>query len=71
LPAAFDHQEGGAYIFDTSRTLKDAVHNFEQQYISHVLRQHKFDKDSVAAILEISLSTLYRKIEDLKIPLQD
>jgi transcriptional regulator with PAS, ATPase and Fis domain len=71
LPAAFEHQEGGAYIFDTSRTLRDAVHDFEQQYISRVLRQHRFNKEAVSEALEISLSSLYRKIEDLRIPLQD
>ena len=71
LPAAFEHQEGGAYIFDTSRTLRDAVHDFEHQYLSRVLRKHRFNKEDVAAALEISLSSLYRKIEDLKIPLQD
>ena len=71
LPAAFDQQEGGAYVFDTGRTLRDAVHDFEQQYIGRVLRQHGFNKEAAAGVLEISLSSLYRKIEDLKIPLQE
>ena len=71
LPSAFEHQEGGAFVFDTNRTLRDAVHNFEQEYISRLLRQYHFNKEKVAQALEISLSSLYRKIEDLKIPLQD
>ncbi len=71
LPAAFGHQEAGAFMFDTGRTLRDAVHDFEHQYISRVLRQHRFNKETVAESLQISLSSLYRKIEDLNIPLQD
>jgi len=71
LPVGFDHREGGAYAFDTGCTLRDATHDFEQQYITRVLREHRFNKEKVAEALEISLSSLYRKIEDLKIPLQD
>ena len=71
LPTAFGHQDGSAYVFDTNRTLRDAVRDFEHQYIARVLRLHRFNKEAAAQALQISLSSLYRKIEELDIPLQE
>jgi len=71
LPAGFGHQDGTAYVFDTNRTLREAVHDFEHQYIARVLRLHAFNKEAAAQALQISLSSLYRKIEELEIPLQE
>jgi two-component system response regulator PilR (NtrC family) len=70
LPSAFEHQDTGAYVFDASRTLKDAVRDFEYQYIARVLKLHDNSKELAAQALQISLSSLYRKIEELQIPLQ-
>ena len=50
--------------------MKDAVDDFERQYITHVLRGHQYNKEQTAKALKISLSSLYRKIEELNIPLQ-
>jgi DNA-binding NtrC family response regulator len=70
LPALFEQAQGSTYTFDATRTLKDAVDDFEQQYIGHVLRLNQFNKELTARTLSISLSSLYRKIEELNIPLQ-
>jgi len=51
-------------------TLKDAVRNFERQFIEAKLRDANSDKEKVAAELGLSLSTLYRKMEELHIPLK-
>jgi transcriptional regulator with PAS, ATPase and Fis domain len=50
--------------------MKEAIDDFERQYIGHVLRTQQFNKELTARILKISLSSLYRKIEELKIPSQ-
>ena len=70
LPSLFEQAQGSTYAFDASRSLKEAVDDFEQQYIGHVLRLNQFNKDLTAKTLLISLSSLYRKIEELNIPLQ-
>lgn len=43
-------------------TLKDAVHEYERVVINEALKEHGEDKRSVAKLLGISLSSLYRKI---------
>ncbi len=55
----------------SSQSLKDAVHMFERRYIEQKLKYHGSDKDKVAKDLGLSLSTLYRKFEELGIPLKD
>jgi transcriptional regulator with PAS, ATPase and Fis domain len=50
--------------------MKEAVDDFERQYIAHVLRTNQFNKEVAAKALKISLSSLYRKIEELNIPSQ-
>jgi DNA-binding NtrC family response regulator len=52
-------------------TLKDAVRNFERQFIEAKLRDANSDKEKVAVELGLSLSTLYRKMEELHIPLKN
>ncbi|MDP1676946.1 MAG: sigma-54 dependent transcriptional regulator [Bacteroidota bacterium] len=54
----------------SSQSLKDAVHMFERRYIEQKLKHHNGDKDKVAKDLGLSLSTLYRKFEELGIPLK-
>jgi two-component system response regulator PilR (NtrC family) len=55
-----------AFAFDAKKPLKEAVADFEREYISHMMRLHS-SKDEVAKALNISLSSLYRKIEELGI----
>lgn len=48
--------------------LKEALRQFEKQHIVRVLDQVNQDRREAAKLLDISLSSLYRKIEELGIP---
>ena len=47
--------------------LKSAIRAYEKQHILQVLRQHDFDKNAAAQAMNIGLSSLYRKIDELGI----
>ena len=47
--------------------LKDALRQFEKRHILRVLDQVGQDRKETAKLLDISLSSLYRKIEELGI----
>jgi DNA-binding NtrC family response regulator len=49
------------------RRLKDAVRAFERQYIMLRLKENRFDKRKTAEELHIALSSLYRKLAELRI----
>jgi two-component system response regulator PilR (NtrC family) len=70
LPGLFEQRQDTIYAFDARRSMKEAVDEFERQYITHVLRQNQYNKELTAKALKISLSSLYRKIEELNIPSQ-
>ncbi len=70
LPAFFDQRTDAVYSFDARRSMKEAVDEFERQYIAHVLRTNQYNKEVTAKALKISLSSLYRKIEELNIASQ-
>lgn len=53
---------------DDNKSLQQAMNELEKTYIERVLRKHNFDKEKTAAILGISLPTLYRRIKELGIP---
>jgi transcriptional regulator with PAS, ATPase and Fis domain len=65
LPAAIvaSAQTSPAFKFN----LKDAVRSFEKQHILRVLEQAGQDRKEAAKLLDISLSSLYRKLEELDI----
>lgn len=65
LPAAViaTGQTNPAFTF----CLKDALRQFEKQHIIRVLDQTGQDRKEAAKLLDISLSSLYRKIEELGI----
>ncbi len=48
--------------------LKEALRQFEKQHIMRVLEQVGEDRREAARLLEVSLSSLYRKIEEYGIP---
>ncbi|MFQ6617894.1 MAG: sigma-54-dependent transcriptional regulator [Fidelibacterota bacterium] len=54
-------------ILPTSDRLKEALKVYEREHISDVLKRTQNNKEKAASILGISLSSLYRKIEELKI----
>jgi DNA-binding NtrC family response regulator len=47
--------------------LKDALRHFEKQHILRALDHTGQDRKEAAKLLDISLSSLYRKIEELEI----
>ncbi len=49
-------------------SLKEAVKNFEREHIINVIKNNNYNKEETAKALEIGLSSLYRKMEELKIP---
>lgn len=49
--------------------LKESVRNFERQHIMSILRREGNDKNKCAKALNIGLSSLYRKIDELEIKL--
>jgi two-component system response regulator PilR (NtrC family) len=48
-------------------SLKEAVHAYERGHIENVLRRTDNDKRKAAELLGLSLSSLYRKIDELKV----
>ncbi len=52
----------------TGLSLKDAIRNFERQYIESKLKEYAYEKEEAAKELGLSLSTLYRKLEELQLP---
>jgi two-component system response regulator PilR (NtrC family) len=53
---------------EDGEALKDALAQFERQHIIYCLRRHEYDKAETAKHLGIGVSSLYRKMEELKIP---
>ena len=49
--------------------LKEATATFERQHIQKILRRTSMNKEDTASILGISLSSLYRKMDELNIQL--
>ena len=66
LPAAVVASSAGHAAFTFN--LRDALGQFEKQHITRVLEQTNQDRKEAAKLLDISLSSLYRKIEELEIP---
>jgi transcriptional regulator with PAS, ATPase and Fis domain len=66
LPAAIvaSSQDHAAFTFN----LKDALREFEKKHIMRALERVGQDRKEAAKLLDISLSSLYRKIEELGIP---
>lgn len=51
-----------------TQSLRDAVKHFERSYIERMLEEHQRDKERTAKALGVSLSSLYRKMDELGIP---
>ncbi len=64
LPPNMIKDEYSAAIPDR---LKDAVDQFEREHILKILKRTNNNKEQAAKILDISLSSLYRKMDELKI----
>ena len=59
--------DDGTAIPFSGDNLRDALRSYEKTHIETVLKRTDFDKPGAADLLGISLSSLYRKIEELKI----
>ncbi len=66
LPRAL--KGGTAIEASTSDDLRDALRSYEKAHIEHILVRVEHDKKLAADRLGVSLSSLYRKIEELGIP---
>ena len=55
------------YDADIPDRMKDAVAAFEKKHIISILKRMENNKEEVAKILDISLSSLYRKMDELNI----
>jgi DNA-binding NtrC family response regulator len=53
---------------DITEDLKEVMTQYERQYIANTLDRHNNSKLDTAQCLGISLSTLYRKLDQLNIP---
>ncbi len=53
---------------DVTEDLKEALAMFERQHILYSLRRHNYDKAETAKHLQIGVSSLYRKMDELNIP---
>jgi two-component system response regulator PilR (NtrC family) len=49
-------------------SLKDALRNFEREHILKTIKKYEYNKEEAAKALEIGLSSLYRKMDELDIP---
>ncbi len=49
-------------------SLKEAVKDFEKDHILKTIKKYEYNKDEVSQALQIGLSSLYRKMEELNIP---
>ena len=59
---------GAFQIPGKDQSLRDAVKDFERRYITEVLNSKGGNKENTAQALSISLSSLYRKMDELGIP---
>jgi two-component system response regulator PilR (NtrC family) len=66
LPRALKSTDGAAIVTATD-DLREAVRAYEKAHIQAVLSKTEQDKKAAAELLGVSLSSLYRKIEELEI----
>jgi len=65
LPASLKAANAATPVFTPN--LKEALKQFEKQHILRILEQTNQDRREASRLLEISLSSLYRKIEEFDI----
>ncbi len=63
----FLQSEASISQYPTDESLEAAIHSFERQYISALLKKNNSDKEKTAHDLKVSLPTLYRRIKELGI----
>lgn len=63
-----DYLQGVKFSESFPDSLKDAMRVFERDHIIKTIKRCNYDKDEAAKALQIGLSSLYRKMEELDIP---
>lgn len=63
-----DYVRGGTLIHGYPDPLRDAIQSFEREHILKTIKKFNYNKDEAAKALEIGLSSLYRKMDELNIP---
>jgi len=66
LPENFSHHSSSV-DFSKLGSLEDAIRKFEKDYIVKALDINKNDKEKTSELLQVGLSTLYRKLKELEI----
>lgn len=51
----------------STASLEKSVNEFERAYIMHILQKNELNKEKTAEVLQVGLSTLYRKLKELNI----
>ncbi len=63
-----EHIRGEAHPHGYPDSLKEAIAGFEREHILRIIKKFDYNKEEAAKSLCIGLSSLYRKMEELKIP---
>lgn len=63
-----DYIKGDAVSLGYPDSLKDALRNFEKEHILKTIKKYDYNKEEASKALEIGLSSLYRKMDELDIP---
>ncbi len=63
-----DYVKGGTVALGYPDSLKDALRNFEREHILKTIKKYDYNKEEAAKALDIGLSSLYRKMDELNIP---
>jgi DNA-binding NtrC family response regulator len=63
-----DQVRGSTEFQDYPDSLKEAIKRFEKEHILKTFKKFDNNKDNVSTALNIGLSSLYRKMEELEIP---
>jgi len=63
-----DNVRGSMEFHGYPDSLKEALKNFEKEHILKVIKKFEYNKEEASKALNIGLSSLYRKMEELDIP---
>lgn len=63
-----DYVKGNIIPHGYPDSLKEALRSFEREHIIKTMKKYDYNKEEVAKALEIGLSSLYRKMDELNIP---
>lgn len=63
-----DYVKGGTVALGYPDSLKDALRSFEREHIVKTIKKFDYNKEEAAKALDIGLSSLYRKMDELNIP---